>query len=138
MPHSIFGEVVGVRKYTNGDLEIDFYHEDQITEYRYSSDLGRLGNFPKDLIESRLIHWLLTYASRFSLKKTALLLILNWKNVMMILKMMKNLTRTLSQRNHELCMYFKAQGVPKISLIFTQLTNVIECPRHNIIRQNNT
>lgn len=48
---SIFGEVVGVRKYSNGDIEIDFYHEDEITEYRYSSNPNRLGNFPKELAE---------------------------------------------------------------------------------------
>ena len=43
---------MGVRKYTNGDIELDFYHEDQIVEYRYSSDPSRLGNFPKELAES--------------------------------------------------------------------------------------
>lgn len=52
MTSSIFGEVVGVRKYANGDIEVDFYHEDEITEYRYSSDSGRLSNFPKELIET--------------------------------------------------------------------------------------
>ena len=40
---------MGVRKFTNGDIEVDFYHEDEIIEYRYSSDPGRLGNFPKKL-----------------------------------------------------------------------------------------
>jgi len=49
---SIFGQVVGVRKFTNGDIEVDFYHEDKITEYRYSSDSSRLGNFPKELTET--------------------------------------------------------------------------------------
>ena len=48
----IFGEVTKVRKFTNGDIEIDFHHEEQITEYRYSADPGRLGNFPKDLAET--------------------------------------------------------------------------------------
>lgn len=52
MTYSIFGEVVGVRKHANGDIEIDFYHEDEITEYRYSSDPNRLGNFPKELAEA--------------------------------------------------------------------------------------
>ena len=52
MPDSIFGQVVGVRKFTNGDIEIDFYHEDEITEYRYSSDSSRLSNFPKNLSET--------------------------------------------------------------------------------------
>ena len=52
MPHSIFGEVVGVRKYANGDIEIDFYHEDEITEYRYSPDPEKLSNFPKELAET--------------------------------------------------------------------------------------
>ena len=49
---SIFGQVMGVRKFTNGDIELDFYHEDEITEYRYSSDSSRLGNFPKELAET--------------------------------------------------------------------------------------
>jgi len=49
---SIFGEVIRVRKFTNGDIEIDFHHEEQITEYRYSANPGRLGNFPKDLAET--------------------------------------------------------------------------------------
>ena len=44
--------MVGVRKFVNGDVEVDFYHEDEITEYRYSSDSGRLGFFPKELIET--------------------------------------------------------------------------------------
>ncbi len=43
---------MGVRKFANGDIEIDFYHEDKITEYRYSSDPNRLGNFPKELAET--------------------------------------------------------------------------------------
>ena len=49
---SVFGEVIKVRKFTNGDIEIDFHHEEQITEYRYSANPGRLGNFPKDLAET--------------------------------------------------------------------------------------
>ena len=52
MSYSLFGQVVGVRKFVNGDIEVDFYHEDEITEYRYSSDSSRLGNFPKELTES--------------------------------------------------------------------------------------
>jgi len=43
---------MGVRKFANGDIEIDFYHEDKITEYRYSSDPSRLGTFPKELAET--------------------------------------------------------------------------------------
>lgn len=43
---------MGVRKFANGDIELDFYHEDEITEYRYSSDPSRLGNFPKELAET--------------------------------------------------------------------------------------
>ena len=43
---------MGVRKFTNGDIEVDFYHEDEITEYRFSSDPSRLGNFPKELAET--------------------------------------------------------------------------------------
>ncbi len=52
MSFTLFGQVVGVRKFTNGDIEVDFYHEDEITEYRYSSDSSRLGNFPKELTET--------------------------------------------------------------------------------------
>ena len=52
MTTSIFGEVIRVRKFTNGDIEIYFHHEEQITEYRYSADPGRLGNFPKNLAET--------------------------------------------------------------------------------------
>ena len=52
MSHSIFGQVVGVRKFSNGDIEIDFYHEDEITQYRYASDPSRLGSFPKELAET--------------------------------------------------------------------------------------
>ena len=52
MSDSIFGQVVGVRKFTNGDIEVDFYHDDKITEYRYSSDSSRLVNFPKELTET--------------------------------------------------------------------------------------
>ena len=51
MSGSIFGEVTTVRNYTNGDIEVDFYHDDELTTYRYSSDPNRLGNFPKELIE---------------------------------------------------------------------------------------
>ena len=43
---------MGVRKFPNGDIELDFYHEDEITTYRYSSDSSRLGNFPKELVET--------------------------------------------------------------------------------------
>ena len=43
---------MGVRKFVNGDLEVDFYHEDQITEYRYSADPEKLGNFPSELIQA--------------------------------------------------------------------------------------
>jgi hypothetical protein len=51
LAHSIFGEVTAVRKFVNGDIEVDFYHEDELTTYRYSSDPSRLGNFPKELME---------------------------------------------------------------------------------------
>ena len=52
LSYSLFGQVMGVRKFANGDIEIDFYHEDKITEYRYSSDPSRLGTFPKELAET--------------------------------------------------------------------------------------
>lgn len=52
MSHSLFGQIFGVRKFINHDIEVDFYHDDEITTYRYSSDSSRLSNFPKDLIET--------------------------------------------------------------------------------------
>ncbi len=55
MTSSIFGEVIRVRKFSNGDIEIDFHHEEQITTYRYSADPDRLGNFPKDLAETLIL-----------------------------------------------------------------------------------
>lgn len=52
MAFSIFGQVVGVRKYVNGNIEIDFYHEDEITEYKYSSNSSLDSNFPKDIADT--------------------------------------------------------------------------------------
>ena len=52
MSYSIFGQVVGVRKFANGDIEIDFYHDDELTEYKYSANSTMLGNFPKELSET--------------------------------------------------------------------------------------
>jgi len=52
LAYSIFGQVVGVRKYVNGNIEIDFYHEDEITEYKYSSNSTLDSNFPKDIAET--------------------------------------------------------------------------------------
>jgi len=44
--------VLGVRKYANGDIELDFYHDDKLTEYKYSSNSNLLDNFPKELAET--------------------------------------------------------------------------------------
>jgi len=44
--------VVGVRKYVNGDIELDFYHDDELTEYKYSSNSNLLSNFPKEIAET--------------------------------------------------------------------------------------
>jgi len=52
LSESVFGQVTTVRKFATGDIEVDFYHEDELTTYRYSSDPSRLGNFPKELIET--------------------------------------------------------------------------------------
>jgi hypothetical protein len=52
LSYSIFGQVVGVRKFTNGDIEIDFYHEDELTEYKYSANSSVPGNFTKELAET--------------------------------------------------------------------------------------
>ena len=43
---------MGIRHFAHGDIEIDFYHEDEITEFRYSSDSNKLDNFPKGLAET--------------------------------------------------------------------------------------
>lgn len=43
---------MGVRKYVNGDIEIDFYHEDELTEYKYSSNSNVPNSFPKELAET--------------------------------------------------------------------------------------
>jgi len=40
LTNSVFGEVIKVRKFNNGDLEIDFHHDEQITQFRYSDDPG--------------------------------------------------------------------------------------------------
>ena len=50
--HSLFGQVTSVRKFSNGDIEVDFHHEDEVIEYRHSSDPSRLSNFPKELAET--------------------------------------------------------------------------------------
>ena len=52
MTESIFGQVVAVQKFANGGIKLDFYHDDVVTEYRYSSNPSRLGNFPKELAET--------------------------------------------------------------------------------------
>jgi len=52
LSYSIFGQVVGVRKYANGDIEIDFYHDDELIEYTYSLNSNIPGNFPKELAET--------------------------------------------------------------------------------------
>lgn len=44
--------MVGVRKFANGDIEVDFYHEDELTEYKYSANSNLPGNFPKELVET--------------------------------------------------------------------------------------
>jgi len=52
LSYSLFGQVLGVRKFANGDIEVDFYHDDEVTQYRYASDSSRLSNFPKELTEA--------------------------------------------------------------------------------------
>ena len=52
MSYSLFGQVIGVRKFSNGDIEVDFHHEDEVSEYRYSSNSSTLSNFPKELAET--------------------------------------------------------------------------------------
>ena len=52
MARSIYGRVDAVRRFANGDIELDFYHDDTVTQYGYSSDPGRQGGLPKDLAEA--------------------------------------------------------------------------------------
>ena len=52
MNPSIFGQIVGVRKFVNGDIELDFYHDDEITEYRYSINGSMPNNLSKELAET--------------------------------------------------------------------------------------
>ncbi len=44
--------MVGVRKYVSGDIEIDFYNNDEITEYRYSSDPAKPSNIPQEIAQT--------------------------------------------------------------------------------------
>lgn len=48
---NIFGNVISVRKFTNGDIEIDFQHGDEISLFRYSLESSK-SNFPKELAET--------------------------------------------------------------------------------------
>jgi len=52
LSYSIFGQVVGVRKFVSGEIEIDFYHDDELTEYKYSLNSTVSDNFPKELAET--------------------------------------------------------------------------------------
>lgn len=52
MVFSVFGQVIGVRKYVNGNIEIDFYHEDEIIKYKYSSNSSLDSNFSKVIAET--------------------------------------------------------------------------------------
>ena len=83
MTHSIFGQVTTVRKFTHGDIEFDFYHEDEITTYRYSSDPNRLGDFPKELTEILVSTLATDVCVEIFLGMMEIQHMLNWKNVMM-------------------------------------------------------
>jgi len=52
LSYSTFGQVVGVRKYANGNIEIDFYHDDEIIEYKHSTNSNTPDNFPKELADT--------------------------------------------------------------------------------------
>jgi len=52
LSYSIFGQVIRVRKFARGDIEIDFFHDDQITEYRYSTNSDKLGDLSRELAET--------------------------------------------------------------------------------------
>ncbi|NIP62587.1 MAG: hypothetical protein GWN01_03000 [Nitrosopumilaceae archaeon] len=52
MSYSVFGQVVGARKFSNGDIEIDFYSDEEIIEYRYTTDSLNPRNFPKELAQT--------------------------------------------------------------------------------------
>ncbi len=83
LTHSIFGQIITVRKFTHGDVEFDFYHEDEIITYRYSSDPNRLGNFPKDLIEILVSTLATDICVEIFLEMMEIQHTLNWKNVIM-------------------------------------------------------
>ena len=44
--------MIGVRKFANGNIEIDFYHDDEIIEYKYSTNSNTSDNFPKELADT--------------------------------------------------------------------------------------
>jgi hypothetical protein len=52
LSYSIFGQVIRVRKFATGDIEIDFLHDDQINEYRYSTNSDKLGDLSRELAET--------------------------------------------------------------------------------------
>ena len=35
MSYSLFGQVIEVRKFVSGDIEVDFHHEDKITTFSF-------------------------------------------------------------------------------------------------------
>ena len=48
----MFGSIVGVRRFTDSSIEVDFYHNDEIIKYRYSTDPNATNIITKELIES--------------------------------------------------------------------------------------
>lgn len=52
MTYSIFGYVIGVRRFNNGDIEVDFFHDDDKTTILKFSNESKGSILSKDLAES--------------------------------------------------------------------------------------
>lgn len=51
MSYSVFGYVIGARRYTNGNIEIDFFHDNKTTILKHLAD-SKISNFTKELADN--------------------------------------------------------------------------------------
>ena len=51
MSYSVFGYVIGIRRYSNGNIEIDFFHDDKTTILKHSVD-SKGSNLTKELADN--------------------------------------------------------------------------------------
>ena len=51
MSYSVFGDVIGARRYANGNIEIDFFHDEKTTVLKHSVD-SKESNLTKDLADN--------------------------------------------------------------------------------------